>query len=503
MPTFLLHLSGELSLKSKDVRQRFTDRLVHNLADALRSELGKGHATIRRSWSRVYVDSKTDEAGVIAARIFGVKAVAKAERRPWRTVDDLLDHGAELFAPAVAGRTFAVRVKRGEQASRLPFRSPEVERQLGARLIDGARGVDLRSPEVEAWIELHGEEAYFFARPMAADGGLPVGTGGRALCLISGGFDSAVAAWAMLRRGVRLDYVFCNLGGDAHVAEVLRVAKVLADRWSYGYRPRLHLVDFRPVIENLRASTEPSYWQLVLKRRMLCVAEGLARPSKAVALVTGEAIAQVASQTLHNLSAVDAACRRPILRPLLAWNKEDILALARHIGTYDASASVPEYCGLEARRPETHATPDALDEQEARTDDALLRRLLDERTVLDLRAYEPDRQVTPDLVVDAVPDGATLLDLRPAGAFRSWHPDGARHAPYPEILDTFRTLDQDADYVAVCEIGLKSAQLVERMVAAGYRAATVGRGIATLRKAQQRDPALDALLSPAVRDDRG
>ncbi|MCG8459526.1 MAG: THUMP domain-containing protein, partial [Holophagales bacterium] len=226
MPHYLLHLSGELSLKGKELRKRFTDRLVHNLADALRTH-GLDYR-IERRWSRIVVESESPEAASVAGRIFGVKAVAVAVRRPWSTFDDLIEHGEEIFAPQVAGRSFAVRVRRGEEASRIPFRSPQLERALGARLLAHAREVSLGAPEIEARIELQGDRAFFFGDLRPAEGGLPVGTGGRGLVLFSGGFDSPVAAWQMLRRGVRLDFLFCNLGGEAHLRDVLAALAPLA-----------------------------------------------------------------------------------------------------------------------------------------------------------------------------------------------------------------------------------------------------------------------------------
>ena len=363
----MLRFSGELSLKGKKTRHRFVDRLVHNLADALRSH-GLDYRIDRR-FSRVIVEADSAEAGRIAARVFGVKAVAAMQKRPWCTKDDLLDQGAEIFAPDVEGRTFAVRVHRGEHATRIPFTSPEVERELGARLFGQAAGVDLKSPEVEAHIELRGDEAYFYARPEPGEGGLPIGTEGRALALVSGGFDSPVAAWAVMRRGVRVDFLFCNLGGDDHLAEVVRVMKQIADHWSYGTRPKLIVADMRPVAAELRDKVDARYGQVVLKRQMLRLATGVALSLGARALVTGEAIGQVSSQTLTNLAVTDGATPMTVLRPLVAWNKEEIFAFARRIGTYESSSRVAEYCGLDASvGPVTEAKKAKVEALEEATD---------------------------------------------------------------------------------------------------------------------------------------
>lgn len=500
---FLLRLSGELSLKGKKTRHRFVDRLVHNLADALRSH--HQDYRIERRFSRLIIKASSTEAGEIAARVFGVKAVAAMEKRPWSTVDDLLELGSEIFAPDVAGRSFAVRVHRGEHATKIHFKSPDVERALGARLKAGSAGVDLSSPDVEAHVELRGEEAYFYARPRPGEGGLPIGTEGRALALVSGGFDSPVAAWAMMRRGVRVDFLFCNLGGEDHLLDVIRVMKVIADRWSYGVRPKLIVVDARPMADELRERTDGRYGQILLKRQMLRLATGVALSLGARVLVTGEAIGQVSSQTLSNLAVTGGATAMPVIRPLVARHKEEIFALARHIGTFEPSSRVAEYCGLDSSSaPVVEAKAKKVESLEESLDPSLLSRLIDRRMVLDLRAFDPDSLGRSSLEIEQVPEGATLLDLRPPRAFADWHPAGALHLPYPEALESFRELDRAGAYVVFCELGLKSAHLAEVMAAAGYRAHHLRGGAGRLaRAAARQDEALLAALSPVHREGDG
>ena len=149
-----------------------------------------------------------------------------------------------------------------------------------------------------------------------------------AVALLSGGFDSAVSSWLMLKRGVEIEYVFCNLAGESYERSVVQVAKVLADDWSYGTRPRLHAIDFGPVLDELRTHSQPKYWQLVLKRLMYRAAEAVAREVRSAAIVTGEALGQVSSQTLANLAAIDPATGLVVFRPLLGFDKSEIIAIA-------------------------------------------------------------------------------------------------------------------------------------------------------------------------------
>ena len=293
---FLIAFSGELSLKNKGTRKRFVDRLVSNLAEALRHH--GMPCDIDRSWSRLILHAPSPKAAEVARRVFGVKSITAVEQRPWSDLEDLLQQGQEILSPSVEGKTFAVRARLGETSQHLPFRSPDIERQLGALLLPASRGVNLRQPEALVTVEIHGQQVLFGGARSAAHGGLPIGTEGKALMLMSGGFDSAVAAWKILRRGVRLEYLFLNLGGDEHRDKVLQVLKVLSDRWSYGDRPRLHMVDFRPHVEEIQRQISPKLWQVVLKRQMLRLADQVARMRGMAALITGEVIGQVSSQTL-------------------------------------------------------------------------------------------------------------------------------------------------------------------------------------------------------------
>jgi thiamine biosynthesis protein ThiI len=481
----LLGFSGELSIKGKGTRNRFTRRLAKNLAEALESA-GIEHR-LEPTWSRLFVRSNSADVGEIARQIFGVHTVAEVEEREWATLEDLLTHGREIFTQRVEGRTFAVRARRGSASQKIPFRSPQLERELGALLAPAAAGVDLRNPEVTVRIELHGSRAMFFSEQEPGPGGLPLGTEGRALALLSGGFDSGVAAWQLLRRGVRLDYLLLNLGGDAHRDAVLRVLEVLGKRWSHGYSPRFHLVDFGEVVEEIQACCPQSLWQVVLKRQMLRTADQLCRMVRGAALVTGEAVGQVSSQTLQNLAVISQATDLPLLRPLIAANKEEIVDLARAIGTYEASAKVPEYCGLAPKNPETHAKPAAVLKAEERLDPRLLRRLLRERAILELRTLDLERIAAPELEIDSIPPGAVVVALRSAMAWKSWHYPGAVRLDFAEALRIHPSFARDKTYVFYCEVGLKSAHLAELVHEAGGRAFHVRRGVRTLR----REPRLD------------
>jgi len=500
---YLIRLSGEITTKAPQTRIRFTKRLVRNLRDGL--ERAGIEASIDRRWSRIYVDAATPLAREVIGRTFGIQSYSPVERRPWQSLDDVVATGHELFHGAVAGKSFAVRARRSGDRKRIPFRSKDVARELGSALLPAAREVDLDHPEVTASIEIHEREAYFFLEKVLGPSGLPLGTEGRALSLVSGGFDSAVSSWMMLRRGVSLDYVFFNLGGVAHELGVLRVMKVIAEQWTHGDRARLYSIDFRPVVEALQERVTTRYWQVALKRLMLRAAEALARQLHENALVTGEAIGQVSSQTPQNLAAISAPIELPILRPLLGFNKEEIIDRCREIGTYELSSAVDEYCAILPKRPATKAAITTVDAEVAKLDPAVLQAAVAGRTVRDLKEIDPASLGAAGLELGEagaggeIPEGARLLDLRSRAAYDAWHPAEAVHLDFFHALKRFRDLDRDATYVLYCEVGLKSAHLAELMQQAGYRAFHLPGGVRDLlRRETGDDPLAAQLLSPVV-----
>jgi thiamine biosynthesis protein ThiI len=465
----LLRLSGEIGIKGRATRMQFRKRLVANLRDALHSS---GVAPrIEVSHDRLYASlpAHTPLEDHALARVFGVSSLSLVERHALLALPDIVHMGAALFADAVRGQHFAVRARRVGRREATTASASEVERQLGAALLPHAAGVDLENPDVTVRLELTEQGTSFFTERARGPGGLPLGVEGRAVALFSGGFDSAVATWQLQKRGVECDLVFCNLGGAAHLREVLRVAMHLATRWSYGSRPRLFAIDFEPVAAALRAHTTRRYWQILLKRQMLRAAEAVAQETGASAIVTGDSVGQVSSQTLPNLAVVSRATPLAVLRPLVGMDKSEIMDRARAIGTYDLSKAVGEYCALVPNKPATQARLDTIQEEEARLPDDPLRAPLAARTELDLRALEPAAFDDAELAVEALPADTVLLDLRPIAQFRGGHHPAALHLDFASAAAAWPSFDRARRYVLVCEFGLLSAQLADHMRRAGFR----------------------------------
>jgi thiamine biosynthesis protein ThiI len=483
----LLRLSGEISTKGRETRWRFVSQLLRNVRDALRSE-GVDY-TLTRRHDRIFVELGHPRGVALLARVFGVQSVSLVARGAGDSLEAIVTRGAAVFGEAVRGKRFAVRARLIGKPRNLGFAAREIEVALGERLRANALRVDLDDPELTASIEVHEGRAYYFTETTSGEGGLPLATEGRALALVSGGFDSAVAAWQLMRRGLALDYAFFNLGGRAHFAGTLRVMHALATRWAHGTHPRLHAVDFDAVSHDLQANAEPRYWQVILKRLMLRAADAIAEELACPALVTGEALGQVSSQTLANLATISAATRLPILRPLVGTNKEEIIALAHRIGTGAISATVAEYCALVPRRPATAASLAAVEAEEAKLDASLLARAVATREILDVRDADLDASTLPELAVEAVPPGAVVIDLRTRDEFKQWSLPGSVQLDFARAVEALHAMSREQRYVAVCAFGLKSAHLAELMRKQGLDAYHFRGGTSALKKWAERSAA--------------
>lgn len=373
----------EVGLKGRN-REFFETALVRNLKRALR---GTGYAKLRRLLGRVLVELQpsADAQAAIerAARVFGVAylgagvAVAPDLKAIERAAIELM--AAEPFT------TFAVRTRR--TYSTLEVKSQEINVRIG-RAIQDATGaaVDLSAPSATCHIELFGARAIVYRRRIEGPGGLPAGTGGRMLALLSGGIDSPVAAWRMALRGADVELLHFHGQPYADPSSVRQAKELAAMLARYQLRTVLHLVPLGEIQRDIVVHAPNDLRTLLYRRAMLRIAAALAAEIGAGALVLGDSLGQVASQTLENIRAVDAAVPGTlVLRPLVGLDKNEIIAHARRIGTYDISTRPYQDCCVlfEAREPATRARAADLDRAEAELDiDALVGKALAERETL-------------------------------------------------------------------------------------------------------------------------
>jgi thiamine biosynthesis protein ThiI len=278
--------------------------------------------------------------------------------------------------------SFAVRAKRSDKS--FPHDVTVIERTVGGYVLDHLRAagrevrVDLNHPELTCRIEIPPGPALVYARRIAGPGGLPPNTGGRMVCLLSGGFDSAVAAWKMMKRGAHMTFVHFYGGGARPGESSVHVARELVRTLTpWQFTSKLFLVPFEEIQREVVHAAPETFRLLLYRRLMLRIAEQLARRDHAIAIVAGDSLGQVASQTLKNMVAVGDCARMPVFRPLAGDDKIEILAIAKQIGTYDISAEPFHDCcpAFLPKVPALHATSAELDAAEAALDvRALVRR---------------------------------------------------------------------------------------------------------------------------------
>jgi tRNA uracil 4-sulfurtransferase len=396
----LLAPAGEIYLKSKPTRRRFRRFLRENLRAAL-SNAAPG-VSVRDDERRLVVAGPADQleaAADAARRVFGLKRVSLVRVLSEGSLPDMVEAVAQVVEPRVTGRTFAVRVRRrGGQ----PWRTMQAERDIGTRLLAASGGVDLDNPEVEVRVEAFGDTIHVVERSWDGAGGVPLRTQDGALCLLSGGFDSAVAAWMVMRRGVPLHFVHFKLE-CAQSDHALAVAHELVRRWGAGTSPLAWVVDFGPARAELLERVPSRVRQVVLKQLMVAAADRLAQHTGRAALVTGESIGQVSSQTLAHLAAIDRSASRSVLRPLAGMDKEEIVAASRHIGTHDLSARAKEVCNLSPGKVAVGAGFAELDSASAHLTSTLVDEAVDGAAAIALTAWMPGMDPVP--VVPVAPEG--------------------------------------------------------------------------------------------------
>ena len=475
----IIRIGGEMTTKAQRTRQRYQQALRRNLAEAL--DRNSVAHTLNMVESRFLLETPDRDAALgVLPRVFGLGTYSPVAAMTDASLDAIVKAGRAVFTDQVRGRRFAVRCKR---IGPRDFGSVDVERALGAALNESDDAtVDLTNPEVTARVEVFGEHAYLFAQRRHGASGLPPGVHGRVLALISGGFDSAVAAWRLMRRGASVDYVFCNMGGLAYERQVMQVTKVLTEAWGFGQKPALHIIDFADTVADIQAHARPAYWQVVLKRQFYRAACLVAAETGAEAIVTGEALGQVSSQTLANLRAIDGVADLPVYRPLIGLDKQEIVDQARLIGTAPLSEKVKEYCAIAPKRPVTAATPEKVDEQETGMDLAILRRATAARRMVDLDAVTPTDLRAPYLFADDIPAEAIVLDCQPPHMFEAWHVAGAANRDPASLIENFRKLDKAKTYILYCTFGTQTPVLAEVMQQAGYDAYAFRGGISQVRR---------------------
>ena len=340
MKSIVIHYQ-EIALKGKN-RPWFVARLVRNLREATKDLDVRDVRALQGRIELVLGDATSWEAARDrVATVFGIGNFARAGRAPL-DVDRI---AAEILKDLGPENPPSFRLSARRSDKRFPLTSPQIEREIGGRIKE-ARGwhVDLSHPAFTIHVEALSRDAFYFFGKERGAGGLPVGASGKVACLLSGGIDSPVAAWRMMRRGCRVVFVHFHsypILSRASQEKARELARLLA---RYQYHSRLMLVPFGEIQQRVVLAVAPPLRVVVYRRLMMRIAERLARLNRAQALVTGEVVGQVASQTLENMATIGSVVSMPVLRPLVGLDKEEITAEAQRLGSYPVSIIPDQDC---------------------------------------------------------------------------------------------------------------------------------------------------------------
>ena len=385
---------GELAIKGKN-RHIFENRLLSNIKKNLRD---LGEFAVTKEQGRIMVEPHEENLIDVEAvldrlsRIFGIVGIAyglKEEEVSFETVKRLaLAQMTEECADK--NITFKVETKRADK--RFPMTSMEVSCELGAYLLETLGDkvkVDVRNPDVTLMVELR-NHAYVYAKTHKGAGGMPYGTNGKATVLLSGGIDSPVAGWMIAKRGVEVDAVYFHAPpytSDRAKQKVVDLAQKVA---MYTGSMNLHIVNFTDIQLKIYELCPHEQLTIIMRRIMMYIAESIAKSNGSMALITGESIGQVASQTMHSLVCTNAAATMPVFRPLIGFDKEEIVQIAKRIDTFETSIQPFEDCCtiFVAKHPETKPKLEQIERSERALDEIIeemMQKAIDEVEVVRIR----------------------------------------------------------------------------------------------------------------------
>ena len=462
---FIVKLQAEITIKSRPVRKRFTKILESNIKNVLRRV--DEQVTTRMNWDNVEVNTKDNspenrERLVEALKcIPGIPVFLEVQQSEFVDVHDIYEKTLAVHAKSIENKTFSVRAKR---TGNHDFNSLKIEQYVGGGLnqaVDSAK-VKLKNPDVTVRLEIKNKDLFIVTQRHQGLGGFPIATQEDVLSLMSGGFDSGVSSYQMIKKGARTHYCFFNLGGSAHEVGVKQISYYLWSKFGASHKVKFFAVDFEPVVGEILENVENSQMGVVLKRMMIRAAAKIAERGKIQALVTGESLGQVSSQTLTNLNVINRVTDTLILRPLGAYDKQDIIDIARKIGTEEFSKTIPEYCGVISKKPTVKAVLSKVEEEEGNFNFDILNKVVSETRVFDIRdiGKETEEEIRAVDLVENIPDNAVVVDIRSPEEEEDKPLELAdvevKHIPFYKLSTQFGDLDMTKEYLLYCDHGVMS-----------------------------------------------
>lgn len=346
MKEIILIKDGEIALKGLN-RRNFEDCLIKNIKKSIKH---LGDFEIKSAQSTIYVIPESDNIDLDdvcdrVSKVFGIATFSRAAVCPEKTLESVLETAPVYLAETLKNiKTFKVEAKRSDK--KFPYKSPEICREAGGAILSAFPhlSVDVHNPDLVVTVEVRDFGAYIRGEAIRGAGGIPVGTGGNAAILISGGIDSPVAAYMMAKRGVRLTAIhFASPPYTSQRAEQ-KVVKLLKKVAKYSGDMTMYTVPFTEIQETIKNKCPEELFTIIMRRLMMEISQKIAESKKCSALITGESLGQVASQTIHAIACTDDATTMPVFRPLIGMDKQEIIDISYKIDTFETSIEPYEDC---------------------------------------------------------------------------------------------------------------------------------------------------------------
>ena len=444
---------GEVGLKSQRKRPYFEKLYVNAIKEALKRN-NVDFDYLENAGGRFILSTKNvDDALNILKEVPGIQSISPAKTILFNNKSELLKNSFFQSKDLIEKKIFRVTVRR---TGKHEFTSMNFAKELGELLHPFSKGVSLKNPEINIQIEIRNNKAYLFTKSIKCLDGMPSSSSGKAICLFSGGIDSPVAAFQMLKRGVALDYLYIDLSGKlVSMKNIVALYNHLTSKFSFNYKPKFYLINGQKIIEEITKNVPSSFRQLALKIVFYKLAEFFVIKKNYSSFVTGESIAQKSSQTLSSLSFINSQINSLVIRPLISMDKLEISSIAEKIGTFGASQFVKEFCDLSEGKAVT-ASPLMKDLKQIPSFDTLIENLFNSskcfKSIIDDSVFKEENV--------KINGGVISIDVRLPSKSNFDILDTDKKIAYSNLLFSLDELDSSKKYLFVCEYGVQSKSLV-------------------------------------------
>ena len=459
MYSYLIKYASELSTKKSPTRKRMINRVYSNLHDALQYhniKIIKG----RPNWDFIFIETE-EEAMDVMKNIPGIQHLAKVDVIYTLDKDEIIEKGFQFFKDSLKGKKFAVICHR-KLKEKTPYSSMDIGRELGSALYYSSDGVDLTNPDIECHVEIRGEGVYYYSEKQQGLMGFPIGNTGKSITMLSGGIDSPVASYIAIKIGITPIFVYFDLGSKEQKDITFNTFKFIYEKYLPGQQIKFINVPFLETIEYIR--TLPyKYQNLLLKYFFYKVAEKLGYKYKVKAIITGEALGQVSTQTIENIVLLDKYISFSVFRPTLFMPKLEIMSIAEKIGTLSMAYKGEEYCAIATRNVATSGRKDIFDKiiNKIPLDDILDRifEKIEVKSIDNLFSEENNEEVKDDKTFTIINMGDKKIEDFEGEVIT---------IDLDDAIDNFKLWDKSKNYRLHCEQGIKSEILASFMKEEGY-----------------------------------